>query len=189
MRQIKVIVVVFFFLGAISALYAAQDVRLSSDSKSFKLYLQDLNKEAPFISIERLPRAKNFTLTHKRGAVRNSFQPFIFKLDIDFDSNPEILISPETTTSDFKTNEAVNIGCQSNGFRPFSDKIRMPEFERILLVLADTLDELSPYRNRSFKLNRVIIRRQRDGNIQITLRDKFFRSGKDKVYITNFTWK
>jgi hypothetical protein len=160
------------------------EIQYHSQKDSFSLFLKDRNVNQPFIKIIQLPKVPRKAVSLDRNT-KNPLQnlPFHLFLDSNLDGQNDLELSPEKFP-DLKG----ELGFQVNNLSPAGNKHSVASFDRIEIQIHDALNDSSFLKRRGFKINRIIIKRLSDGNLHITLRDKFYHSGKDLFIKTDLSW-
>lgn len=170
-----------YFSGAV---LANSSIRVSSDSNSFSLFLTDISNHKPFLEIRRLPKAPNLQVTIPPRANDLRRFPFFLSVDSNLNGKSDLEFSPKGLSF----LEKGLVGFQVNSSSPATAKFEMPYFDRIELQIHDSLQKDSHLQVHGYKIDLIVIRRIDDGNLQITVRNKFFRTEKDRVFETLFRW-
>ncbi len=189
MKKTFVVLIVFTFLVAVSytkdfkTLRDDPGIRIYETAQTFSMYFNEIPGR-PFLVIQKLPKFNN---QHSKHLLMGNL-PFRLKLDYNVDGITDARISPFVKFNEILTDGALLELTQLGYEDP--KPMRMCEFDRIEFTLPCGKSGSEPciHTSRKFKFNRIIIRRQKDGNIMVTLRDLLYNTGLDEVYETDFIW-
>ena len=160
-------------------------VKIEHTFNFVRVFLTDLSATEPFIQIEKLPELAPSRISHERHTRSASFRPFVLLLDQVCDGVVDLKIGPHAFP---KVRAECEMGFRVNHSAKPDVENGMPLFQRIEIQLHDALKHSSVLKRREFKINRVIIRRMGNTNLQIAFRDHFYESGKDFRFNTPFVW-
>ena len=178
----RLVYILFTIFVSLSPVFAIQDgIITKSNQENFSLYFEEKDTKLPFVKVEKLPKITGKSVSLEKYSNRLENYPFVLNLDVNLDGEFDLELAPEKFC---ETKKDGKIGAQVNMYFKARQKKGMPCFDRIELQLHDQ----SYLKSRKFKINRIVIKRLKDGNLQITLRDKFYKTGKDKILYTKFKW-
>ncbi|MCK5682854.1 hypothetical protein KAJ27_01985 [bacterium] len=189
MKKIFVVLIVFTFLVAVGftkdfkTLRDDPGIKIYETAQTFSMYYEEIPGR-PFLVIHKLPK---FNRQHSKHLLMGNL-PFRLKLDYNVDGITDARISPFVKFNEILTDGVLLELTQRGYVEPAP--MRMCEFDRLEFKLHCGVAGPKPciHTQRKFKFNRIVIRRQRDGNIMVTLRDLVFNTGLDEVFETDFIW-
>ncbi|MDD2714337.1 MAG: hypothetical protein PHW04_00430 [Candidatus Wallbacteria bacterium] len=134
-------------------------------------------------------RAIDYFFSRKMKQIQDSADAAALLYKLQLDCNLDGIVDLEIAPGCYTVGNSKEVGISFSEITEFGKCGLMPDFGRMEAQLHGAMNNDSYLRQLKFAINRLIVRRNPDGNLLITLRDKFFKTGSDIELVTQFSWE